>query len=192
MFFHSAIWVHPWPYRGRECNLALSQRTYTSLQKNRVVMEIIVLGFSKACIYMKNAWAFHREALGWTRLWCFLHLELLKWNSVAHSCPVLRDEGICQTMLLRARLTMVSVQLCSRNAETLLSSFCVLEGSVRISESSWMDLNLSEKHVASMHTLCCAIGEKVCLRSYNLKGNVQPEPFHVSRQIMFQDKKTVP
>ncbi len=75
------------------------------------------VGFSKACVYMKNAWAFHREALGWTRSWCFLHLELLKWNSVAHSCPVLRDEGICQTMLLRARLTMVSVQLCSCNAE---------------------------------------------------------------------------
>ncbi len=192
MFFHSAIWVHPWLYRERECNLALSQRTYTSLQKNRGVMEIIVLGFSKACVYMKNAWAFHREALGWTRLWCFLHLERLKWNSVAHSCPVLRDEGICQTMLLRDRLTMVTLQLCSRNTEMLLSSFCIREGSVRISESSWMDSNLSEKHVASMHTLCCAIGVKVCLLSYNLKGNVQPDPFHVSRQIMFQDKKTVP
>lgn len=55
-----------------------------------------------------------------------------------------------------------------------------------------MDSNLSEKRVVSMHNLCCAIGVKVCLLSYDLKGNVQPEPFHVSGQIMFQDKKTVP
>lgn len=145
---YSAIWVHPWLYGERECNLTLSQRTYTSLQKNRAVMEIIVLGFSKACVCMKNAWGFHREALGWTRSCCFLHLELLKWNSVAHSCPVLRDGGICQTMLLRAGLKMVSVQLSSCNAETHLSSSCILEGSIRISECSWIDLNLLENCVA--------------------------------------------
>lgn len=48
------------------------------------------------------------------------------------SCPVLRDGGICQTMLLRSGLKMVSVQLCSCNAETHLSSSCILEGSIRI------------------------------------------------------------
>lgn len=167
MFSHSAIWVHPWLYRERECNLALSQRTYTSLQKNRAVMEIIVLGFSKASVCMKNAWGFHREALGWTRSCCFLllHLELLKWNSVAHSCPVLRDGGICQTMLLRAGLKMVSVQLCSCNAETHLSSSCILEGSIRISECSSIDLNLSEKYVA-IYCLCRAFRIEVCLLSY--------------------------
>lgn len=192
MFSHSAIWVHPWLYRERECNLALSQRTYTSLQKNRAVMEIIVLGFSKACVCMKNAWGFHREALGWTRSCCFLllHLELLKWNSVAHSCPVLRDWGICQTMLLRSGLKMVSVQLCSCNAETHLSSSCILEGSIRI----WMLFNRLE----SIGKVCCYLLSMPCFWNRGLfafiylKGNVQLKPFHVSRQIMFQDKKTVP